>query len=63
MEDKPLEEGLENIGVRFLQTLRLRRSLVKILLTEISRYPRQVRTIHQQMIDNQARILEDFLER
>jgi len=63
MEDKPLEEGLKNIGVRFLQTLRLRRSLVRILLTEISRYPRQVRTIHQQMIDNQARTLEDFLEK
>jgi len=63
MEDEPLKESLENIGVRFLQTLRLRSSLVKILLAEISRYPRQVRTIHQQMIDNQARTLEGFLER
>jgi len=63
MEDQPLPECLETIGVRFLQTLRQRRTLVKVLLSEVSHYPRKVRTIHQQMIDNQARILEDFLER
>lgn len=63
MEGKPLSECLQTIGTRFLQTLRLRRPLVRVLLSEVSHYPRKVRNVHQQMIDNQARILEDFLDR
>ncbi len=62
VEDTPLSEGLQKIGSRFLQTLRQRRCLVQVLLSEMSHYPRKVRNIHQQMIDYQARTLKGFLE-
>jgi len=61
-EGKPLADSLQEIGIRFLQTLRERRSLVQVLLSEVSHYPQMVRNIHHQMIDNQARTLEGFLE-
>jgi AcrR family transcriptional regulator len=62
IHDMPVEEGLNTIGVRFLQTLRERRALVRILVSEISHYSGQVRTIHRQMIDNLVTILESYLE-
>jgi AcrR family transcriptional regulator len=58
----PVEEGLNTIGVRYLQTLRERRALVRILVSEISHSTGQVRTISRQMIDNLVTILEGYLE-
>jgi len=60
--EMPVEEGLNTIGVRFLHTLRERRALVQVLLSEITTYPQKVRSVHQQMIDNLARTLESYLE-
>ena len=62
IDEMPVEEGLNTIGVRFLQTLRERRALVQVLLSEMSRYPQKVRTIHQQMIYNLGKTLESYLE-
>ena len=61
VNEKPVEEGLNIIGERFLQTLRQRRPLVQILLSEIAHYPQRVRSIHQQMIETMARTLESYL--
>lgn len=61
--DMPVKEGLSTIGIRYLHTLQERRALVQILISEISHYPQKVRTIHQQMIDNLARILESYLKK
>jgi AcrR family transcriptional regulator len=62
ISDLPVEEGLNTIGIRFLRTLHERRALVQILISEISHYPQKVRTIHQQVIDNLAKTLENYLE-
>jgi len=60
--EMPVREGLEVIGVRFLKTLRERRSLVQIMLSEISHYPDKVRKIYLMMIDDMARTLKSYLE-
>ena len=62
IHEMPVEEGLNTFGIRFLQTLRERRALVQVLLSEITTYPKKVRSVHQQMIDNIAKTLEDYLE-
>jgi AcrR family transcriptional regulator len=62
INEMPVEEGLNTIGIRFLQTLRERRALIQVLLSEITTYPRKVRSVHQQMIENMAKILENYLE-
>jgi len=60
--DMYVEEGLNTIGVRFLQNLHKRRPLVRILLSEISHYPEKVRSTYSQMIENIGRTLESYLE-
>ena len=60
--EMPVREGLNVIGIRYLRTLRERRPLAQIMLSEMSHYPQKVRTIYKQMIDNLARTLENYLE-
>jgi AcrR family transcriptional regulator len=62
IDEMPVEKGLNTIGIRYLKTLRERRALVQILLSEISHYPQKVRTIYQQMIYNLGKTLESYLE-
>jgi len=60
--EMPVQEGLLTIGTHALNTLRERRPLVQILLSEMSHYPQEIRRIHQLMIENLARLLEGYLE-
>jgi len=62
IDDMPVQEGLTTIGKRFLRTLQERRPLAQIMLSEMSRYPQEVRRIYQMMIDNLAKTLEGYLE-
>ena len=60
--DMHVKEGLNTIGVRFLQNLHQRRRLVRILLSEISHYPEKVRSTYSQVIENIGKMLESYLE-
>ncbi len=60
--DMHVKEGLNTIGIRFLQTLHQRRPLVRILLSEISHYPEKVRSTYSQVIENIGKMLESYLE-
>lgn len=62
IDEMPVQEGLNVIGTRFLRTLRERRPLAQIMLSEISHYPQKVRRIYRLMIDNLAGTLECYLE-
>ena len=62
IDEMPVQEGLSVIGTRFLRTLRERRPLAQIMLSEMSHYPQKVRRIYQLMIDNLAKTLENYLE-
>ena len=57
----PVREGLNLIGIRFMRTLRERRPLAQIMLSEMSHYPQKIRRIYQLMIDNLAKTLESYL--
>ena len=60
--DMHVKEGLNTIGVRFLQNLHQRRHLVRILLSEIPHYPEITRSTYSQMIENTGKMLESYLE-
>ena len=62
IDEMTVTDGLNTIGTHFLRTLRERRQLVQIMLSEMSHYPEQVRRIYQMMIDNIAKSLENYLE-
>jgi AcrR family transcriptional regulator len=61
VNEMPLTEGLNTIGVRFLETLRERRPLAQIMFSEMAHYPEKVRSIYKQMILNIGQILESYL--
>jgi AcrR family transcriptional regulator len=61
IHELPLGEGLTAIGVRLLGTLRERRPMFQILLSEMAHYPEKVRTVYQQMIVEIGTTLESYL--
>jgi AcrR family transcriptional regulator len=62
IREMPLKDGLHTIGVRALVTLKERRPMVQILLSEMSHYPQKIRRIYQLMIDNMAGTLKNYLQ-
>ncbi len=62
LSEMPLPDGLNTIGVSFLETLRERRPLAQILFSEMTHYPEKVRSIYQQMIINIGQTLESYLD-
>jgi AcrR family transcriptional regulator len=62
VNEMPLADGLNSIGVKLLETLRERRPLVQILFSEMTHYPEKVRSIYQQMIINIGQTLESYLD-
>ena len=54
------EKVLHTIGVLFFETLKERKSLVKIMTSEINIYPEKVREIYTQFIDETDRVLAGY---
>lgn len=62
IHDLPLGEGLTAIGVRLLETLRERKPMFRILLSEMAHYPEKVRSVYLQMVEEIGETLESYLE-
>ena len=60
--DLPVEEAFRTVGIRFLETLKERKSLVRIILCEMNTYPEKVRLVHSQAIRETATVLMSYLE-
>lgn len=54
------ENVLYAIGVLFFETLKERKSLIKIMTSEINIYPEKIREIYTQFIDETDRILAGY---
>ncbi len=54
------KEGLMIIGTRFFNTLKERKSLVRIMTCEIQVYPEKVKVVHSRFIDEMIRLLADY---
>ncbi len=63
VEALPFETVLEIVGMKFLETLKERRKLVKIMVTEINTYPEKVRKTYVQFIANTGDALKGYLQR
>ncbi len=63
LETMPYPEALKTIGLQFLETLRERKSLVKIILSELNLYPEKVRDVHTAFVDEMVRILGEYLKK
>lgn len=56
------EEALTLIATNFLISLKKRKSMVKIMHSEINRYPEKIRTVYTQAIDNMRNMLAQYFE-
>lgn len=46
LSETPCEEALFAVGARFLETLKKRKALVRIILSEINLYPEKIRKVY-----------------
>jgi AcrR family transcriptional regulator len=63
VEGQPCETVLESVGTKFIETLKERRKLVKIMITEINSYPDKIRETYAQFIANTGDELKNYLDR
>ena len=54
------KDGLTIIGTRFFETLKERKSLVRIMTCEIQVYPEKVKVVHSRFIDEMVHLLADY---
>lgn len=54
------KDGLTIIGIRFFETLKERKSLVRIMTCEIQVYPEKVKVVHSRFIDEMVHLLADY---
>ena len=54
------KDGLTIIGTRFFETLKERKSFVRIMTCEIQVYPEKVKVVHNRFIDEMVHLLADY---
>src|SRR4030065_436982 len=54
------KDGLIIIGTRFIETLKERKSLVRIMTCEIQVYPEKIKVVHSRFIDKMINLLADY---
>jgi len=60
IENMPFENALTHIAKKFLETLALRKDLIRIMLSEIHRYPEKIHKIYNAFIDELHKTLASY---
>ncbi|NOZ69978.1 MAG: TetR/AcrR family transcriptional regulator [Deferribacteres bacterium] len=60
LEGLPCDEALMSIGTGFLETLKERKSMVRIMFSEMNTYPEKVRRVHKRFIDETILTLANY---
>lgn len=60
VRDRSYEEALTIIARQFIESLTLKKDLVKIMNSEMQRYPEKIRTIHHAIIDGIFKALASY---
>ncbi|MEW6675201.1 MAG: TetR/AcrR family transcriptional regulator [Nitrospirota bacterium] len=61
LEGLPYDEALRVVGIRFLKTLKERKYLIRIMLSEINLYPEKIRGLHNSFINELIKTLAGYL--
>jgi AcrR family transcriptional regulator len=62
ISDMPYEKGLAAIARKFLETLSLRKDMIRIMMSEIHRYPEQMQRVYNSLIDEVIKTLASYFE-
>ncbi len=55
-------EALETIGIQYVETLKERKRMVRIILSEFNTYPEKVRRVHMRFVRDMEKAVEGYLE-
>ncbi|MDI6891034.1 MAG: TetR/AcrR family transcriptional regulator [Thermodesulfovibrionales bacterium] len=62
LEELPYDKALRILGIRFLETLKERKPLVKIMLSEVNLYPDKIRFVYNGFIDELIQTLGGYFK-
>ncbi len=62
LEKLPYEKALRILGLRFLITLKERKSLIRIMLSEINIYPDKIRSVYAKFTDELIQTLAGYIK-
>ncbi len=63
ISNMPYEQALAAIARKFLKTLTMRKDIIRIMLSEMHRYPEQIRQIYNALIEELLRTLASYFEK
>lgn len=61
LEGLSYDRALRMIGIRFLETLKEKKSMVRIMLSEMNLYPDKIKVVYNSFLDELIRTLADYL--
>lgn len=62
LDAMPCEDALKLIGTKFLMTMKKRKSMIKILHSEVNLYQEKIREVYTKLIDDQRIALAGYFE-
>ena len=63
IKGEPCEKGLKIIAYEFLKMLENKKDLIKIMHSEMQRYPEEIKKIYENIIENTITLLAEYLRR
>jgi AcrR family transcriptional regulator len=60
LDDLSCEEALTQVATKFLLTMKKRKSMVKIMLSEVTRYPEKIRAVYSKLVDDVRSALAQY---
>lgn len=60
LEGLSYEEALMDIGMLFIKTLKEKKPIIKIMLSEANLYPEKIRDVYQRLMDRTIKTLAEF---
>jgi len=61
-KDSPYEDALMHIALSFLQLLEENKDLIRIMHSEMKRYPDEIKKIHDSVVENTIKLLGNYFE-
>lgn len=62
IEKEPYEKALKFIAQEFIKVLESKKDLIKIMHSELQRYPEEIKVIHENIIENTINLLSEYFK-
>jgi len=61
-EKEPYEKALKRIAYEFIKVLETKKELIKIMHSEMQRYPEEIKKIHENIVEKTIDLLSEYLK-